>query len=233
MPTLSPKSSDNEESVAIQAPAAKLDKIPFYEGAERGRMRDLILQLIEDSEEALLLTGQSGIGKTALLQQILRGAPKSWRLCQINATASLGVPALFHKIIAQLELVPPPNKQLNTPLIAELLLQVRASGVLPVMVIDDIQLLNDEVLDALLTLSHKSKTDVLCPLKLLMSGSLAKDGQAAKHAKRLEAMGGLRTFVLMPLRREQSKEFVEQCCLPDGAVLSQALTDVIYDRSDG
>lgn len=233
MPTLSPKSSDNEESVAIQAPAAKLDKKPFYEGAERGHMRDLILQLIEDSEEALLLTGQSGIGKTALLQQIPRGAKKSWHLCQINATASLDVPALFHEIIAQLALVPPPNKQLNIPLIAELLLQVRSSGVLPVMVVDDIQLLNDEVLDSLLTLSQKSKTNALCPLKLLMSGSLAKDGQAAKHAKRLEALGDLRIFVLMPLRREQTKAFVEQCCLPSGAILSQALTDVVYERSDG
>jgi len=133
----------------------------FYsesEGGERlnlsrSQRLNLLLHLAPYSD-ALLVTGEAGIGKTTLLHQFLARVEPTWRVCAVSAS-----PVVNNEVISQCltrefakeeGLSPDGSKQVES--LREHIRALRESSLSPILVIDDAHELSREVLGFLLQL---------------------------------------------------------------------------------
>jgi len=70
----------------------------FYPGATREQRLNLLLHLIPLGE-ILLITGTTGIGKTALLEQFLAKEKESWRVCRLDGSGGLDSNQLLQQLV--------------------------------------------------------------------------------------------------------------------------------------
>ena len=128
---------------------------PFlYLDAERQQSLDMLQHLTQYSEEVLLVTGESGAGKTTLCKQFLQRSEEHWRCCLLDASPSLDTGSLFTRLAECFELrlghLPPDQ------LLAGMQSQLNAMQEqrLAVLLVDDAQALSDDLLEIILHLGQ-------------------------------------------------------------------------------
>lgn len=72
----------------------------FYADPERSKYLDMLQHLLQYSEEILLLTGETGIGKTTLLERLAARADEQWLVCHLDCSEATGADTLFAQIAA-------------------------------------------------------------------------------------------------------------------------------------
>jgi|GEM_PF-6393150 len=70
----------------------------YYRGGQWGQSLELLRHLCEYSENILMVSGPSGIGKTAMLKALSHCAPSDFKLAQIDAYASMDITILMQQI---------------------------------------------------------------------------------------------------------------------------------------
>jgi type II secretory pathway predicted ATPase ExeA len=190
-----------------------LEKLPFrlrpdpdflYPGPEYLRARAKVLIGLRSSSRVILLMGPAGVGKTMLLEDILREIAGQYALCRINQpqlsaaelvqalSLQLGTPADAHQ--------PPPYTEVPAT--------VDPAGTrdaAPLLIVDDAQLLAADTLHAFGEILNRAPR-----LKVLLAG---KDGlwqRFENFALRVKEAGEPRQVRLAPLSAEGTKAYVDR-----------------------
>jgi septal ring-binding cell division protein DamX/type II secretory pathway predicted ATPase ExeA len=127
--------------------ATKAETGFFYGDAERTQYLDMLQHLTQYSEELLLVVGDAGMGKSALLEKYLERSEEHWRLCQLNGGQGVDLDGLFQRVADcfAVEL-----GRVEAPQLLDALrqhLDALLEQQLSVMVIDDAHALSDDALE--------------------------------------------------------------------------------------
>jgi DamX protein len=127
--------------------ATKTEDDMYYNEPTRTKRLDILLHLTQYGNELLLVTGPEGSGKSTLMQQFLKQAPGSWKICSLNAHAKLDEEQLLYRICHSFNL-PVETGTLGaiTTSIKRQLDQLLASTKTVVIVIDNAHILSNDCL---------------------------------------------------------------------------------------
>jgi general secretion pathway protein A len=209
------------------------EKLPFrlrpdpdflYPGPEYLRARAKVLTGLRSSSRVILLMGAAGVGKTMLLEDILREIAGQYALCRINQPH-----------ISAAELVQALSLQLGAPADADAhpprpytdaTASVDSAGTrdaAPLLIVDDAQLLAAATLHAFGEILSRAPR-----LKVLLAG---KDGhwQRVDNANlRIKEAEGPRQVRLAPLSAEGTKAYIERRLAIAGAGGKELFTPDAY-----
>lgn len=220
----------------------KLNKVPFTETLAVNRLlKDTRVQegllrfkYMVENGHAGLLTGQSGVGKTCLLNLFMKSLSRNkYRPVYINLT-SLEPRQFLRLILIKLDEIPGNNngKEKNFLLIKKTL---ESEDVNTVLIIDEAHLLKDGALKDLRLLINvePGKTN---KLKILLSGldSISRKLKSNHHQSlksRISAFYNLNAF-----NREQSSSYIDFCIKNAGGnknIFDDDAKLIIYEYSKG
>lgn len=115
--------------------------------------QDLILHLIEFSTNPVVVVGDEGSGKSALLRTILKRAASSWRTLVVESSPKTTLAAVAHKLADTLSMrLAGDDPNLDWRLVRDRLCAMAGSGATVVALLDDAETLPSEVLRQLLEL---------------------------------------------------------------------------------
>jgi len=128
--------------------AATPDPLFFCADSMFTQRLDMLQNLTEFGMLLLLVIGESGVGKSSVLQQFLERASSNWQACELHADEVTNVHGLVENLVNGFQLAATDVSQL-----AAQLDRLRAQGQLAVLAVDDAQRLPEPALRALLGLS--------------------------------------------------------------------------------
>ena len=147
-------------------PSRGLDNYFFTTPALRLRL-DLVQEYIRRNETPALILGESGVGKSTLLNQLVCRSDHNWRIVRMPAVHSFTADDVITFVNAELRL---PTRVPTQEMLKELgswLDRLTTRGQVAVIIVDDAHNLCDESLARLMTLREEMHSRNLC---LLMTG---------------------------------------------------------------
>jgi general secretion pathway protein A len=191
------------------------EKLPFrlrpdpdflYPGPEYLRARAKVLTGLRGSSRVILLMGPAGVGKTMLLEDVLREIAGQYALCRINQP-HLSAAELVQAL--SLQLGSPADADTHQPRpYTDIPASVDSAGTrdaAPLLIVDDAQLLAAGTLHAFGEILNRAPR-----LKILLAG---KDGQwqrVENFALRTKEADEPRQVRLTPLSAEGTKAYIER-----------------------
>lgn len=136
----------------------QIDDLFFYADPQLVQRLDLLQHLIQFGDMLLGVSGPAGSGKSTLLQQLLRRGTATWRSCRLNG-GQIHQPGDLLMLLADgfgMDRNATPER-FKADLL-RLCQTLRHTGQIPVVVVDDAQLLPDPVLKALLELCGDARS---------------------------------------------------------------------------
>jgi general secretion pathway protein A len=192
------------------------DKLPFrlrpdpdflYSGHEYLRARAKVLDDLRGRSRVVLLTGPAGVGKTLLLEEVLREIGGQFRVCRINQP-HISAHELIQALLLQLG-APPADADANRALpVAELaasLGSIAAREAAPLLVIDDAQWLTGATL--------RTFGDILARaprLKILLAVRSGQQLRIEEFASRAGISEEPCRIELQPFSAEAAKSYIER-----------------------
>lgn len=235
IPTLMPEPPE-ALALPLDLPPAPAQE-PFYDGASRGYLRDLMLQLLEFGAQTPVLTGEPGSGKSAVLQAVAASAPRSWRLAVIHAAPELTEEEFVTRLCQQMNIAQRGKAEAGRDWLKGRLERLRHTGGLPVLLIDDAQLLPARLLAIAWGLGRPGAGEEASPLRLGLFATPALLPELEKLSARSGHGSEARPFRLPPLNCAQVREYLEfRAQLAPGAAagaLSAARIEAICRQSGG
>ncbi len=149
-------------------PSQGLDNYFFATPALRLRL-DVVQEHVCGHETPVLILGESGSGKSALLNELVCRADNNWRIVRIPAVPSFSANDVVTFLNAELRL---PTRVSTEDMLREFdgwLDRLATRGQIAVVVVDNAHNLCDESLARLVTLKRELKATNLC---VLMTGNL-------------------------------------------------------------
>ena len=133
----------------------------FYTDAERAQALNLLQHLTHYSNLLLIVQGEQGVGKTAMLQRFVKNAETDWRICEVNANTMMDAEQLLFQAaqgfgVTQL---PEDSGQLQEMLYARVA-TLHHNEQAPILIIDDAHLLPKDALLAIFNLADAYVNDV-------------------------------------------------------------------------
>jgi general secretion pathway protein A len=128
----------------------------YFDEAVRVKRLNLLFHLVPYSD-VLLVTGEAGSGKSCVLRRLLASAPGSWRVCCLQATATLDDAQLVEMLQKEFSLRPddgPGDNDQRLRLLRESLYGLRHTALIPVLAVDDAHLLTPAALALLADLTE-------------------------------------------------------------------------------
>ena len=145
-----------------EAPFATTHHDKFlYVDAERAQCLNMLQHMTHYSNLLLIVQGEQGVGKTALLQRFMKNAEPDWQLCQIAANTMTDSDQLLFQAaqgfgVSQL---PQDSSQLQEMLYARVA-TLHHSDKVPILLIDEAHLLPKDALLAIFNLADSYVNDV-------------------------------------------------------------------------
>lgn len=131
---------------------------PFFLTPQLNQRINLILHLVQYSDQMLVVTGPRGSGKTALIGRLLSDAGPRWRACLLEASPEMDSGLLLSEVLAGFGL-PERSATTGDPVAAleAYLAGLRKGAMRPVLVVDEAHLLPTASIDPLLRLAGERK----------------------------------------------------------------------------
>lgn len=148
-------------------PSTELDGYFFTTPALRLRL-DLIQEYVRRNETPVLILGESGVGKSTLLNQLVCRADHNWRVVTMPAVPSFSNSDVITFLNAELRLPARLSDEERLSELDDLLGRLAMRGRIAVIVIDNAHDLCDESLMRLATLREEMRSQNLC---ILMTGA--------------------------------------------------------------
>jgi type II secretory pathway predicted ATPase ExeA len=191
------------------------DKLPFrlrpdpdflYSGREYLHARSEVVAALRGSARVVLLTGQPGVGKTQLLDDILRETAGQFAPCRINQP-HISATELLQAVVMQLSTTALESEANHPRLFAELAAALSATGTPaapPLLSIDDAQLLTAATLMTLGDILARAPR-----LKVLLVARNDAERRGAALTARLAGGRPPRQVTLAPFGAEGTKAYIE------------------------
>src|SRR5260221_11317591 len=191
------------------------DKLPFrlrpdpdflYSGHDYLRARSKVLDDLRGKSRVVFLTGPAGVGKTLLLEEVLREIGGQFGLCRINQP-HISATELLQALLLQLGTPPAGGEADRVRPFAELAAALGATAqreAAPLLIIDDAQWLAGATLRAVGDILARAPR-----LKILLA---LRDGQARPQnfASRTGIPEEPRQTELHPFSAEATKSYIER-----------------------
>jgi type II secretory pathway predicted ATPase ExeA/septal ring-binding cell division protein DamX len=182
----------------------------YFDEAVRAKRLNLLLHLVPYSD-VLLVTGEAGSGKSCVLRRLLAGVPDSWRVCHLQATATLDDERLRELLRKEFSLRPDDGQgdgDQYLRLLRESLYALRHSALIPVLAVDDAHLLTQPALALLTALTEPWQgRDKLLSVVLFAEPSISKK-LIAPGLETLRARIS-HTFDLPPLSEDDTGKYIQ------------------------
>ncbi|HEY3655529.1 MAG TPA: FHA domain-containing protein [Steroidobacteraceae bacterium] len=191
------------------------DKLPFrlrpdpdflYSGAEYLRARKGVLAALRGSARVVVLLGSPGVGKTLLLDDVLREIAGQYTACRINQP-HISATELLQALILQLGTTTTAADANPGRLFADLTEALEAADardVPPLLVIDDAHLLNSATLLALGDILARASR-----FKILLVAQDDAGQHGAGLAARIALAKAPQQVLLAPLSAESTRAYIE------------------------
>ena len=218
------------------------DKLPFrlrpdpdflYSGHEYLRARAKLIDDLRGKSRIVLLSGPAGVGKTLLLEEVLREVGGQFRLCRINQP-HISATELLQALLLQLGGPSADGDADRTRPFAELAasLGTAAREAAPLLIIDDAQWLAGATLRAFGDILARAPR-----LKLLLAFRPGLELRAENFAARAGLSEKPRQIELHPFSAEATKSYIERrLAVAGGAGKELFEADayaVIHQHTDG
>lgn len=126
----------------------------FFLEPERAQRLNLLQHMVQYSDLLLMMTGERGSGKSALLQRFLHGLNEEWQVCQVDANTMMDAEQLLFQIASgfAVENLPQTSVQLQEQLYQRLA-SLHERDKVPLLVVDDAHELPQDALELLFQLA--------------------------------------------------------------------------------
>ena len=188
----------------------------FYAGADGEQRLDLMHHLAPYSP-LLVIIGEPGIGKTALMHQFAARAKDNWRIVEVTARADMDRDDFMGVVSEALGLPSQSQINPNTQYMAVIaqLRALRQTAQIPILLIDDAQNLNASLLELL----HKlcSENDDGHILSVILFGTSQLQTMWTKQALMPLAARVTHTFEVLPYTEEETARYIRHRLRAAGA----------------
>ena len=130
----------------------------FFMGGDRRSVLDEVSHLCQFSNNLVAVLGEAGVGKTALVQQLLIELNDTAQCCLIQSSVMAGVDDVLKQLSAYLGVYTEP--EMNSDHLLQSIAQYQPSGIQQrvVVVVDDAHHLGDQVLSSLIQLLQQQSS---------------------------------------------------------------------------
>jgi len=182
-----------------------------YFAGDAGRVQRLnLLAHLVPYGGVLLVLGESGVGKTALLRQLLMRASDSCRICQLSANACIDPRQALHEMLECFAWQADADRSLGGAqlrILREHLGILRRNGYAPVLVIDDADALSDTVFGVLEQLFDGDSADLLT---LVLAGEATLKKRLASPLLQPLNAHVTHEIELSPFSAEEQADYIRQ-----------------------
>lgn len=212
------------------------DKFLFLD-ADRIQRLNMLHHLTQYSDLLLIVTGKEGIGKTSLLQRFEIMADDDWRICNIDANALMDSDQLLRYIFSGFGFDSQHSTARNIQQhFIEELSELKHTGVIPILVIDDAHELPIETLEAIFKLADTELNDQrLLRVILFSDPSIDVTLKSSKISHLRERI--THSMELSPFNEEQTEQYIYHrltvAGLKGSNPIDQKILRRIYRGSDG
>lgn len=138
-----------------EAPFAEAhDERFFFLEPERAQRLNMLQHMVQYSDLLLMVTGERGSGKSALMQRLRQSLSEQWQVCQVDANTMMDAEQLLFQIARgfAVENLPQTSAQLQEQLYQRLA-ALRERDKVPLLIIDDAHELPQDALELLFQLA--------------------------------------------------------------------------------
>ena len=228
---------NNQSSENNPSPFKGGDQGSLFSDTELQQRFDLLKHLAQYGQQPILIKGESGIGKSVLVAQLLEQANSNWRTTLIEGNPLLTEDQVFVELARTLDL------QLANKRPEEMVAQVRrrlealcASGLNPILIIDDAHVIPQQTLAAVMHLGKHRDEDSNSGCKVILAADTSIEFMLAALPGQ-ETLGEPTRIELQALNRKQTDAYISQRLDASGwrhePPFSKAELETIYNNSLG
>ncbi len=205
--------------------------------ADRVQRLNMLHHLTQYSDLLLIVTGEQGIGKSSLLHRFAKMADDDWRICNIEANALMDTNQLIRHVISgfgfDTQYAASGNVQ---QLFIEDLSELKHSGFVPILIIDDAHELPVDTLETLFQLADTELNDQrLLRVILFSDPSIDVTLKSSKIRHLRERI--THSMELAPFNEEQTEQYIYHrlnvAGLKGSNPIDHKILRRIYRSSDG
>ena len=202
----------------------------YHEPESRLQQRDKLHHLIRFSDFVILIIGEDGVGKSALLKQ-LEPEPhqEQGRAVRLQLEEMTDVTGLLTRLTDTLDFEPVADNRERLQQLHKLARQLREDGLPLVLLIDDADFLTNNALELLVNFATFEKG---VPPRVLLAGTSAFEERFRGLGLDAQLESHLHVERLEPFTADEAAEYVESL-MPNGVELSQRQMFSLLGRAQG
>ncbi len=226
--------------IAADPFASKVDRRFYYSYPSLVQRIELIKHIIEFSGQILLVTGDTGIGKTVMLEQVIARAPEHWRVNRLQANVLLNAPVFMQKVASGFGVVAQDGEKNNDIETCHGLLQqqlelLERAMQVSVLLVDDAHELPLDTFLLLFGLAQANEGQVKLHIALFARNDILEILDAPSLSSFKESV--LHRLDIPPLDFPQTKEYLKErfhaAGITDVFPFSEADLATIFKKSGG